>query len=144
MATTLNLAGQEFKQRNIFGVWLGLPLITLGIYHLVWYWKINDEARRYLGDQSINPWMSLLALTLGSLIVVPPFVSVYNTGRRVRAMEDRAGTRDRIEPVLSLILVFVAGTYVLYLQAHLNGIWEMYLRPGGSSSHPTVPPPPAP
>jgi hypothetical protein len=24
------------KRRNIVGVWLGLPLITLGIYSLVW------------------------------------------------------------------------------------------------------------
>ena len=31
------------KRRSPVGVWLGLPLITLGIYHLVWYYKIHAE-----------------------------------------------------------------------------------------------------
>lgn len=35
--------GLQMKSRNPIGVWLGLPLITLGIYHLVWYCKIHAE-----------------------------------------------------------------------------------------------------
>ncbi len=76
MARTLVIGNETFKRRNIVGVWLGLPLITFGIYHFVWYYKINNEARRFLRDESIKPWISLLAITLGALLVIPPFVSV--------------------------------------------------------------------
>ncbi|MBV9095118.1 MAG: DUF4234 domain-containing protein, partial [Streptosporangiaceae bacterium] len=35
------MEGRAGKTRNIFLVWLVWPLITLGIYSLVWYYKIN-------------------------------------------------------------------------------------------------------
>ena len=31
--------GLQMKQRNPVAVWLGLPLITLGIYYYVWLYK---------------------------------------------------------------------------------------------------------
>ncbi len=31
------------KERNPVAVWIGLPLITLGIYFYVWYYKIHKE-----------------------------------------------------------------------------------------------------
>jgi Domain of unknown function (DUF4234) len=34
-------SGLQMKRRNPLGVWLGLPLITLGIYVFVWYYKIH-------------------------------------------------------------------------------------------------------
>ncbi|MDQ6712097.1 MAG: DUF4234 domain-containing protein, partial [Candidatus Dormibacteraeota bacterium] len=48
MAQNVVVDGETFKRRNVVGVWLGLPLITFGIYHIVWYYKINNEARRFL------------------------------------------------------------------------------------------------
>ena len=54
MAQTVTIAGQQFKKRNIVGVWIGLPLITLGIYVLVWIYKVNNEARRFLRDDSTS------------------------------------------------------------------------------------------
>jgi hypothetical protein len=77
MARIVVVGSETFKRRNVLGVWLGLPLITLGIYSVVWHFKITNEARRYLRDDSIRPWISLLAVTLGGLIIVPPFVSIY-------------------------------------------------------------------
>ena len=35
--------GLSMKHRNPFAVWLGLPIITFGIYELVWYCKIHQE-----------------------------------------------------------------------------------------------------
>jgi paraquat-inducible protein B len=34
-------SGLAMKRRNPIAIWLVLPLITLGIYHLVWYYKIH-------------------------------------------------------------------------------------------------------
>ena len=55
MSQTVVVGNQAYKRRNIIGVWLGLPLITLGIYTYVWMYKVNDEARRFLGDDSSSP-----------------------------------------------------------------------------------------
>jgi hypothetical protein len=130
VAQTVVVSEETFKRRNVVGVWLGLPLITFGIYHLVWYYKINNEARRFLRDESIKPAISLLAITLGAFLIIPPFVSVYQTAARVQRMQERAGVASRIEPVVALLLTFVFGLHTLYIQSHLNQIWDHYLRTG--------------
>ncbi len=123
MAQIVVVGSDTFKKRNIVGVWLGLPLITLGIYSLVWVYKINDEARRYLRDNSIRPGRSLLAVTLGIFLIAPPFISIYRTCSRIQRMEEQAGLRSSIEPVLGLILAFL-GFHPLYMQSHLNRVWD--------------------
>ena len=144
MARTVVVGNETFKQRNILGVWLGLPFITLGIYHYVWYYKIHNEARRYLRDYSIKPGISVLAILLGGILIIPPFYSVYQTCKRVQRMEANAGLSSRIEPVLGVVLMFVFGAHVLYIQSHLNSIWEAYLRAGPAAAVPPMPPPPPP
>lgn len=49
MAEMVTIEGQQYKKRKPLGV-LGLSFITLGIYFLVWYYKINDEMRRSEND----------------------------------------------------------------------------------------------
>lgn len=145
MAEIVRVGGQEFKKRNIFGVWLGLPLITLGIYTFVWYYKINDEARRFLGDETIRPGISVLALTLGWVLVLPPFISIYRTAERVRRMQEHARIQSRIEPVLALVAVFFLSLWTLYIQYSLNSIWDAYLQAGSAPGQTQpVPPPVAP
>jgi len=114
--------GAEVKERNPFGVW-ALSFVTLGIYYLVWYYKVNKEMRRAFGID-VDPAMAVIAITLGSLIIVPPFVSVYRTGRRVEQTQFKAGVRDSISPVLSFLLSFVLGLHTIYLQSNLNKVWE--------------------
>jgi Domain of unknown function (DUF4234) len=144
MAQTVVVGNQTFKRRNIVAVWLGLPLITLGIYHLVWYYKINNEARRYLGDDSISPGISLLAITLGGFLIIPPFVSIYKTGSRIARMQEKAGLDSRVEPVVGLLLTFVFGLHALYLQSHLNRIWDRHLQAGARPTPQLPPSTPAP
>jgi hypothetical protein len=133
---------QTFKKRNIFAVWIGLPLITLGIYSYVWIYKVNDEARRFLKDESIRPVMSVLAFIPGAILIIPPFVTIYRTGKRIARMEAAAGSPNRAEPVVGLILGFVFSLYSLYYQDHLNGLWDRYLLP--TVRPPALPPPPPP
>jgi hypothetical protein len=145
VATTVVVHNQAYKRRHPLAVWLGLPLITLGVYYFVWWYKINNEARRFLGDQSISPGVSVLAVTLGSLIVVPPFVSAYGTTGRIARMQERAGfpAGTRANPWISVLLHFVFGAHALYMQMELNRIWDAYAQPG-SAALPSAMPPPAP
>jgi|ERR1700733_2588939 hypothetical protein len=138
MAQVVVVGNQTYKKRNVVAVWLGLPLITLGVYSLVWIYKANDEARRFLGDNSIRPALSVLAFFPGGLLIVPPFIAIYGLGTRIARMEAAAGTPNRAEPVVGLILGFVFSLYSLYYQSHLNDLWDRYLSPA------TLPPPPPP
>ncbi|HVB76541.1 MAG TPA: DUF4234 domain-containing protein [Candidatus Nitrosotalea sp.] len=142
MARDVVIGDQVFKRRNPVGVWLGLPLVTLGIYYYVWYYKINSEAKRYLRDPSLRPGRSLLAILIGGIIIVPPFISIYRTGVRVRQMQSNAGIQDRCEPWINLILAFFFGLDRLYLQIHLNKLWDAYLRPGFVPTPAAAPLPP--
>src|SRR4051794_14867096 len=110
------------KPRNIFAVWLGLPIITLGIYRFVWYYKINREARD-MGVES-NPTSSLMASLFGWVIIVPPLVSIYRTGGRIAEMQRRAGLAPTCNGGIGLLLTFVVGLMPLYYQAELNKVWE--------------------
>ena len=138
MAEIVRIGDREFMKRGPLAVW-GLALLTLGVYFFVWYYKINREARDYLGDQSINPTTALLAVLFGwILIFIPPIVSVLNTGKRIARMETAAGVPDPISPGLGLLLFFVARLDMPYMQEHLNRIWNRYLAAQG----PSVLPPP--
>ncbi len=123
MAETVTIDGQPYVKRHPLGV-LGLSLITLGVYFFVWYYKINDELRRATQDETISPTRSLMAMLFGWVILVPPFIAMYNTAKHVQDLETRRGVRQTIEPALTIALMFVFslvnGTYI---QEHLNRAW---------------------
>jgi len=127
------------KHRNVVLVWLVWPFLTLGIYHLYWWYKINDEARRLDPSIDVNPLMSLLAFFPGFLIIVPPFVSVYRTAERIRLMEKAAGRTPSVIPIVGLLLMFVFSTYSLYYQLTLNGLWSGYGNPPENTPVPIQP-----
>jgi hypothetical protein len=139
MSQTVMVGNQAYKKRNIVGVWLGLPLITLGIYSYFWIYNVNDEARRFLGDDSIKPALSVLAFIPGSILILPPFIAVYRLGGRIARMEQAAGSPSRASGGIGVLLTFVFGLYSLYYQSHLNDLWDRYIGTGGA--RPPIPPP---
>lgn len=116
--------GMSGKHRNPVLVWLVWPLITLGIYHLVWWYKINHEAEKLDARIRVSPGVAVLALFPGGVIIVPPFVSIWRTGGRIRAMQVASGMTPTCSPLIGLVLAFVLGLYSLYYQVELNHIWE--------------------
>jgi Domain of unknown function (DUF4234) len=143
MSQTVVIGNQTYKKRNIVGVWLGLPFITLGIYSYVWIYKVNDEARRFLRDDSIKPALSVLAFIPGAILVIPPLVTIYRTGKRIARMEEVGGSPSRASGGLGLLLAFIFTLYPLYYQSHLNGLWDRYIWAGGvpPTAPPALPPP---
>lgn len=145
MAYEMKIRGteHEVKVRNPWAVAL-LPIITLGIYHLVWWYKINKELKAYGEakgfDLGQNPTNSLLALVPGFLIIVPPLVSYYRGTQRVQGASKIAG-REPVSGWIALILyLLISPGMFAYLQVSLNNIWEQEAEPlaGGA-----IPPPQA-
>ena len=141
MAEMVTIDGQVYTKRNPLGV-LGLTVITIGIYGFVWYYKINDEIRRYTRDETISPARSLVAIILGWIIIVPPFIAMYNTAKHVRAMEEGVGIQQQLGPALTIILMILLSiANGLYIQEHVNRVWD---RGAGAQARavPRMPPPP--
>ena len=144
MAELVTIEGQQYLKRDPLGV-LGLSFITIGIYYFYWYYKVNDEIRRYEKDDSVRPGIALLAVTLGWLIIVPPFISVYNTSKHIVRMEERAGVAQVLSPAINVVLLIVVSIAIgLYSQEHLNKVWDAGANLGLPPASPgTMPPPPA-
>jgi Domain of unknown function (DUF4234) len=123
----------EAKIRHPLAVF-GLVFLTLGIYYFVWYYKVNRELRdlgRATGEEARlgrSPFSSLLAITIGWLIIVPPFVSFYRTFQRIEAAQETSGTRQRVNVWLGFILYLIGllafPVEMIYAQSELNAVWR--------------------
>ena len=126
MAERVPVRGTEVKIRNPFLVFIW-SLVTLGIYYVVWYYKINRELRDASGIE-VSPVVAILAITIGWIIIVPPFISWYRTFDRIVTAQRAAGTRKEANPVIGVILYIVAVFFlpieVIYAQDELNKMWR--------------------
>ena len=142
MAETIEIEGQQYLKRDPLGV-LGLSFITFGIYFLYWYYKVNDELRRFERDETISPARSLMAMIFGWVIIVPPFIAMFNTAKHVWTVEERLAIQPQLEPALVIvIMLFVAIGNGIYIQEHLNRIWDRAARAASPSLPGTPPSPP--
>ncbi len=129
-AVPLGRAGSA-KIRNPVHV-LAFDVVTLGVYGIVWYYKVNRELAllgrvRHTTALGENPKNSLLALFPGLLIVVPTVVSMLNMVKRLRAAQGMAGIpeADQVSaPPAFLLLFFLAPVGTWYFQKRLNNVWR--------------------
>lgn len=140
MAYEMKIRGteHEVKVRNPWAVAL-LPIVTLGIYHLVWWYRINKELKAYGAakgyDLGQNPTASVLALFPGGLVVIPAIVTYWRGTQRIQGASKIAG-REPVSGWLSIILyLLLAPAFWAYLQVSLNGVWEQEAEPmpGGAA-----------
>ena len=117
------------KIRNPLGV-VALGLVTLGIYYLVWYFKVNKEmatlgAARGTDECGTSPGTSLIAILFGWILIVPPFVSLYRSCKRLNASEKAVGNPEGIEaPLLWLLFIFIGPVGHYLFQRNLNRVLE--------------------
>ena len=146
MADTVTIEGQSYRRRGPIAV-LVLCLVTIGIYFFYWYYQVNDELKRYERDDTISPMRSLMAVLFGWLIIVPPFIAIYNTATHIQRAEQRAGEQQQIEPVLVLVFQIVFSLVnPPYMQDHMNRIWDRATEAAplpGANAPGALPPPPA-
>ncbi len=126
MAEQLQVRGTTVKIRNPFLVFVW-SLVTLGIYYVVWYYKINRELRDASGVD-VSPVVAIVAITIGWIVIVPPFFSWYRTFERIVQAQRGAGTTGEASPILGFILyviaVFLLPVEVIYAQDELNKVWR--------------------
>jgi Domain of unknown function (DUF4234) len=139
---------ERVKIRNPWAVAL-LPIITLGIYHLVWWYRVNRELRDYGRakgyDLGQNPTGSLLALFPGGIIIVPALITYWRGTKRVQGAARIAGKEPPNGWVALILYLLISLGFFAYLQISLNDVWrsEADLLPGQAPLPPlpdTMPP----
>jgi Domain of unknown function (DUF4234) len=90
-----------------------LSIVTLSVYSVVWYYKVNREMRDYgsaAGDSELagsKPGQSVFAVTIGGWVVIPALISYVCMVGRVRRVERIASGESRGGARL-IALLFVA------------------------------------
>jgi hypothetical protein len=124
-----------------------LIIITLGIYGLVWWYKINKEmaelgAKHGTEELGTNPMLSLLALFPGALIIVPAIWTTITTYQRAKRAQQLVGVQpaSQANPWLyGIFYVIISIVAYGYLQSQLNKVWEL----AGAAPAPPANPVPA-
>ena len=153
MAYEMKIRGteHEVKVRSPWAVAL-LPIVTLGIYHLVWWYKINKELKAYGEakgyDLGQNPTNSVLALFPGCfLLLIPTLITYWRGTKRVQGASNVAG-REAVNGWIALLLyLLISPGMFAYLQVSLNHLWEQEAEPLPGQDAPPVSdemPPPTP
>ena len=132
MADLVRLPGTdaEAKIRNpvLVVVW---SLLTLGIYGIVWYYKVNKELAelgRAKGTEELgtSPGTSVLAVTLGAIVIVPAIISMINTYKRITTAQRMAGVQQPLNGWIAIILALVLGPVLYaYLQSGQNATLKL-------------------
>jgi hypothetical protein len=150
MAEEIQIAGTSAKAK-IRSPWAAalLPLITLGIYAIFWYYYINREMAdlgRAKGTDELgdSPGKSVLAVTLGALVIVPAVISVVHTAQRIQRAQRLMGVEPQLNGWLALVLALViTPAFYAYEQSELNKVWRAVgSRPDALSQAPVTQPTP--
>jgi hypothetical protein len=130
MAEEVRIQGSEgtAKIRNLWAVAL-LPIITIAIYYFYWWYQINRELRDYgraksTDELGTSPGKSLLAVTLGALIIVPALVSTYRGFKRVQAAQRLNGIEELNGWIGLVLYIVLTPAFFSYVQSGLNNVWE--------------------
>jgi hypothetical protein len=118
--------GLQMKRRNPVAAWIGLPLITLGIYHFVWYFKIHREMGEFDPRRNVPDIGPVLVLIFLGWTVIAPLISYFNCGSRIANAQRAAGLRPTCNAVVGMLLMLVLGLGTLYFQMELNRVHDAY------------------
>lgn len=145
MAEQVQIPGTQAmgKVRNPLAV-VALAFLTLGIYFFFWYFYVNRELKE-VGEASgteecgTSPGTSLLAVTIGALIIIPPFFSIYNSFKRLNAAYKlNVGPGEAFDAGLGILLWILLSPVAMYIfQMKMN---EVLVPPRAEGATPPVVP----
>ena len=113
-----------------------LAIVTLGIYYIFWYGIRNSELNDFgeaaspgnENELAVSPFIAIVAITIGGLLIVPPFVSQWRFYKRIGRGQELVGLEHRISHVTGILLfalaLFLLPFEIAYGQHHLNRLWE--------------------
>lgn len=125
-------AGLAMKGRLSLAAWLLWPVLTLGVYHLVWYFKVHKEMAEFDRRRAVPTAGPALVLVFLSWTVIAPLISYYNCGARIRNAQRSAGLAATCSGGLGCFLMLIAGLGVAYYQSELNKVVRAYTAPAGT------------
>ena len=121
-------AGSTAKIRSPVAVAI-LAFVTLTIYVWFWWYFINREMRdlgraRGTDELGTSPGRSVLALTLGALLIVPAIWTTVTTFKRVQATQRLLGSEPINGWIGLILLLVISPAFYGYMQSGLNGAWR--------------------
>lgn len=120
------------KKRNPLAV-AALSLITLNAYYTYWYYKVNEEIGAHSENIEVKPWISAVAVSAGSLLIIPPYFSAKNLTERLRKIQ-REESLYEANPSMGVFIqlcCWVAFPY--YVQSQLNEHWDFHVKTSESN-----------
>jgi uncharacterized protein DUF4234 len=118
--------GAQMKRRNPVAAWLGLPIITLGIYGIVWYYLVHSELSRFDPRRPAGAGVAVCSLLFGFITLgIWPLIMWLKLAGHIRNAQRVAG----LEPSCSAGFGFLLGLLgfgVLYYQIELNKVIKQY------------------
>lgn len=120
------LTGMQMKRRNPVAAWLGLPIITLGIYGIVWYYMVHSELAYFDRRRPVSAGMAVCSVLFGFITLgIWPLVTWIKLGGHIRNAQQAAGLQPSCSGGIGFLLAIV-GFGVLYYQVELNKVTRRY------------------
>ena len=103
---------------------LVFSLITCGIYHLYWIYKLSQETQEFTGKSTVSPVAELL-LSMFTCGIYYVYWN-YKYGKVIAECHSLAGLPPEDNSILYLILsIFGLGLVnALIMQSSINRVWE--------------------
>ncbi len=139
MAQEVAIPGTDSNAKicNVIGVAF---LSLIPFYILFWWYRVNRELADYgrargTDELGTSPGKSLLAVSLGGLIIVPAVMSFFSTHKRITTAQAMTGQTPINGWVSILLYFFFSPAWIAYMQSGTNTVWENT----GSSAAPVAP-----
>ena len=101
----------KYRRPWLMPIWM---ILTAGIYWFYWHWKVNRELRNVF-QMTVGPFLSLLAVTIGWILVFPPFVAWWRLLGRIEEAQRRRGIDPPtiVKPVGFILFSVTAIVFLL-------------------------------
>ena len=130
MAQSVQIPGTQSTAKicNVIGVG-ALSFFFSLIYLWIFWYRVNRELADFgkakgTDELGTSPGKSLLAVTLGALIIVPAILSFFGTHKRIVAAQKLTG-QEPLNGWISVLAYFIfSPAWIAYMQSGLNSVWE--------------------
>ncbi len=124
----IDIRGATVTTKNPWALWI-LTFITLGIWGIVWWYRMNRELRDVSRAYDEHFWMppavSTVLMALWPLAWLPAVATCVISSIRARSVQKGLGAEDRlVNPLIATLLLFVVFSHVWYIQRALNATWD--------------------
>ena len=106
--------------RSPWTVWC-LSVLTLGVYYLIWYVRLNKEIARVAG---VDVTVVTAGLWVSQCVPFANWVSLAHTAQRLRTALELAGAEPSVSAGRTILASLWFGSHIRYLQRHANELWR--------------------